>query len=122
MMEPGCPNTMVALRAIAPGVGHLGPQLAGEDTEALRTRVQPKVAAGGWLGGATPRSARCQSQDSLPAVWGGRLALQGGRAPKTVRKGVAQPFPVRGGALPCALSLAGQAPSVLPLLHPAPSW
>lgn len=47
---PGCPKTEVAFGAMVSGVGHHDPQLAGEDTEALRTRVQPKVTrlAGGW--------------------------------------------------------------------------
>lgn len=48
-MEPGSGQaarrkTKAAPRMVAPGIGHYGPQLAGEDTEASRTRVQPKVA------------------------------------------------------------------------------
>lgn len=72
---PGCPKTEVALRAVVPGVGHHDLQLAGEDTEAVRTRVQPKVTrlAGGWEvshAGVPEAKARTPSQ-----LWRGRLAL-----------------------------------------------
>lgn len=119
---PGCPKTKVALRDMVPGVGHRGPQLAGEDTAALRTRAQAKVTqlAGGWEEPHTDlpdAKARTPSQLCGGEGW----PSEGARAPKTNEEGCGPMLPCPG-APPHALSLAGQGPSVPPLLHPAPSW